>query len=133
MSNSNDGTGRALSIVKRIALGVVGFIAVACLVGGVAVFALFGNELKTLDSIKKIDEYPLYTMDYVGDYGIDEFLEQGGASNDAELIDFVVGRLLKACRLRSSCPISPVRRSMRKRLRATRSSAAILTWSSHQA
>ena len=104
MSNSNDGTGRALSIVKRIALGVAGFIAVACLVGGVAVFALFGNELKTLDSIKKIDEYPLYTMDYAGDYGIDEFLEQGGASNDAELIDFVVGRLLKGLPIEIELP-----------------------------
>ncbi len=29
MSNSNEGTGRALNIVKRIALGVAGFIAVA--------------------------------------------------------------------------------------------------------
>ena len=76
MSNSNDGTGRALNIVKRIALGVAGFIAVVCLVGGVVVFTLFGNELKTLGSIKKIDEYPLYTMDYAGDYGIDEFLQR---------------------------------------------------------
>ena len=133
MSNSNDGTGRALSIAKRIALGVAGFIAVACLVGGVAVFALFGNELKTLDSIKKIDEYPLYTMDYAGDYGIDEFLEQGGASNDAELIDFVVGRLLKGLPIEIELPISPVRRSMRKRLRAMRSSAAISIWSSRLA
>ena len=104
MSNSNDGTGRALNIVKRIALGVAGFIAVVCLVGGVVVFTLFGNELKTLDSIKKIDEYPLYTMDYAGDYGIDEFLEQGGASNDAELIDFVVDRLLKGLPIEIELP-----------------------------
>lgn len=104
MSNSNEGTGRALNIVKRIALGVAGFIAVACLVGGVVVFTLFGNELKTIDSIKKIDEYPLYTMDYAGDYGIDEFLEQGGASNDAELIDFVVGRLLKGLPIEIELP-----------------------------
>ncbi len=90
--------------MKRIALGVAGFIAVACLVGGVVVFTLFGNELKTLDSIKKIDEYPLYTMDYAGDYGIDEFLEQGGASNDAELIDFVVGRLLKGLPIEIELP-----------------------------
>lgn len=104
MSNSNNGTGRALSIMKRIAFGVAGFIAVACLVGGVAVLTLFGNELKTLDSIKKIDEHPLYTMDYAGDYGIDEFLEQGGASNDAELIDFVVGRLLKGLPIEIELP-----------------------------
>jgi len=73
-------------------------------VGGAAVFMLFGNELKTLDSIKKIDEYPLYTMDYAGDYGVDEFLEQGGASNDAELIDFVVGRLLKGLPIEIELP-----------------------------
>ena len=58
-------------------------------------FALFGHELKTLGSIEKVNDYPLYTMIYDGDYGIDEFIEQGGASNDSELIEFVVNRIMK--------------------------------------
>ncbi len=68
MRNSNEGTGRALSIMRRIALGVAGFIAVVCLVGGVVVFTLFGNELKSDYFCKNIDVYPLYTLDYAGDY-----------------------------------------------------------------
>ena len=61
----------------------------------VAVFALFGHELATLGSIEKVNDYPLYTMTYDGDYGIDEFIAQGGASNDGELIQFVVNRIMK--------------------------------------
>lgn len=69
-----------------------------------AVLVMFGGELKTLSTIRKIDDYPLYTMDYAADYGLDEFLEQGGASNDAELIDFVVGRLLKGLPVKIELP-----------------------------
>ena len=36
----------------------------------------------------------MYTMEYDGDYGFDDFLKTG-ASNDAELVDFVVKKLLK--------------------------------------
>lgn len=69
------------------------------LVGLVIVFALgvglvFSNELKTISSIEKVDDYGFYTMSYYGDYGFDEFL-QVGASNDQELINFVGRKLLK--------------------------------------
>ena len=77
--------------------------AVLVLVFGLVV-AMFRTELKSLSTIRKIDDYPLYTMDYAADYGLDEFLEQGGASNDAELIDFVVGRLLKGLPIKIELP-----------------------------
>lgn len=36
----------------------------------------------------------MYTMDYSADYGLDEFLEKG-ASNDKELVEFVVNHVMK--------------------------------------
>lgn len=55
---------------------------------------LFRSEIKTVNSIKKVDDYGFYTMEYAGDYGFDDFLKVG-AGNDEELIDFVAKRLLK--------------------------------------
>ena len=81
--------------VKKVVLGVVGVLVALVIVAAVAVFALFGRELATLGSIEKVNDYPLYTMTYDGDYGIDEFIAQGGASNDGELIQFVVNRIMK--------------------------------------
>lgn len=90
--------------IRRIALGAGAVCAGLVVVALIALFALFGSEIKTLTTIKKLDEYPLYTMDYLADYGLDEFLEQGGASNDAELIDFVVSRLLKGLPIEIELP-----------------------------
>lgn len=55
---------------------------------------VFRNELKTISSIEKVDDYGFYTMTYSGDYGFDDFL-QVGASSDQELINFVGKKLLK--------------------------------------
>lgn len=35
------------------------------------------DQQKTLSSIKKVNDYPIYTMTYYGDYGFDEFLKVG--------------------------------------------------------
>ena len=86
---------KPMSRVKKVVLGVVGVLVTLVIVAAVAVFALFGHELATLGSIEKVNDYPLYTMTYDGDYGIDEFIAQGGASNDGELIQFVVNRIMK--------------------------------------
>ncbi len=82
---------KAKKIAVRALVAVLGVIVAAV----IAVAALFHNEIATLMSIEKVDDYPLYEMTYLGDYGIDDFVEQGGASSDAELIDFVVKRLMK--------------------------------------
>lgn len=86
-------------IIGRI---VMGFVCLAVLAGAAAVF-IFRHELKTLSSLKKVDEDILYYMAYDGDYGFDEFLETG-ASNDAELISFVTKKLLKGLPLEFSIP-----------------------------
>lgn len=64
------------------------------LISGIVIIALFFSELKTLNSLKKIDDYPFYSMVYSGDYGFDEFLKVG-ASSDKDIEKFVIQRLLK--------------------------------------
>jgi hypothetical protein len=59
-----------------------------------AVVILFWNEIITLSTLKIIDDYPLYSMTYQGDYGFDEFLKVG-ANNDGDIENFVTKRLLK--------------------------------------
>lgn len=82
------------------ALSVLAAVALAVAAGGAF---MFRHEIKTLDSLKKIDDNVLYTMKYDGDYGFDEFLETG-AGNDKELVEFVTKRLLKGIPLEFSIP-----------------------------
>ena len=66
----------------------------AFLVVAIAAISLFGNELKSLLSIKKLDDYGMLQMRYYGDYGFDDFLKNG-AESDADIEAFVTKRLLK--------------------------------------
>lgn len=59
---------------------------------------LFFNELRSLASIQLIDDHPLYSMSYYGDYGFEEFLKTG-AKSDADIEKFVTKRLLKGLEL----------------------------------
>lgn len=70
------------------------YILTAVILLALAVGFLFRSEIKTVNSIKKVDNYGFYTMEYAGDYGFDDFLK-AGASNDEELIAFVTKKLLK--------------------------------------
>lgn len=86
-------------IVKRVVISLF-VIVLAILVG---FYALFHHEIKTMASVEKVNAYPLYTMEYDGDYGIDEFLETG-ASNDGELVEFVVKKILKGLPIEIKIP-----------------------------
>jgi len=77
-------------IVNRICIGFFSIIFILAVI----IIVLFWNEIKSLTSIKKIDDYGMLKMDYYGDYGFDDFL-QVGASNDSEIEAFVTKRLLK--------------------------------------
>lgn len=77
-------------VLIRVAIGI----GILIVIAAVAFIALFWNEMKTLSTLKKVDEYPLYTMTYEGDYGFDEFLKTG-ASSDRDIEKFVTRRLLK--------------------------------------
>lgn len=60
----------------------------------IAIGVMFGNSLRTLMGIERVGQTDLFTMEYIGDYGFDEFL-QTGASTDLELVEFVSRQLLK--------------------------------------
>lgn len=77
------------NMFKRISLAVLAVIVVALAV----LWSLFGNMIRTLNTIERVGDTQLFTMDYRGDYGFDEFLETG-ASSDAELISFIADQLL---------------------------------------
>jgi len=70
--------------------------ALLCLVLILAVIAgaVFFNELRSLATLRKTDDYPMYRMTYYGDYGFDEFLKTG-AKSDGDIEAFVTKRLLK--------------------------------------
>lgn len=83
--------------------GIPGIFGILILVMMLGAAFMFRHELKTLSTLKKIDDNVLYTMTYDGDYGFDEFLERG-AGTDKELVQFVTKRLLKGLPLEFSIP-----------------------------
>lgn len=90
----NDTDGKPQQNIKKIIKRFLTGIAVVLLVIVIGATALFWNELRTLFSLEKIDDYGAYQMTYYGDYGFDEFLEVG-ASSDKDIEKFVTKRLLK--------------------------------------
>ncbi|PKM71926.1 MAG: choloylglycine hydrolase [Firmicutes bacterium HGW-Firmicutes-16] len=68
-------------------------LAVAILLLAVA-FGVWNKEVRSLITLEKIDDHPLYRMTYIGDYGFDEFLKTG-AKSDGDIEKFVTKRLLK--------------------------------------
>lgn len=77
-------------LFKRILFTLI--VLVAVVLAGAA--CLYHSELKTLLSLKQMNSHPFYTMTYDGDYGFDDFLEQG-AHSDSDIEHFVTKRLLK--------------------------------------
>jgi hypothetical protein len=73
---------------------VIGALVCIVIILGIVAGAVFFNEIRSLASLKKVDDYPLYRMTYYGDYGFDEFLKTG-AKNDSDIEDYVTKRLLK--------------------------------------
>ena len=85
-------------LLRRIACALAALVIALA----VAVFALWHNELTTLASFQKLSDRDeahrdgaVYQINFSGDYFFDEFLSQGGASNDAELISFITQSITK--------------------------------------
>lgn len=55
----------------------------------VAFILLFQRNIRTAASVKKLED-GLYSMVYKGDYRFNDFLEQGGASDDLAVAEFVI-------------------------------------------
>ena len=74
---------------KIILKWVCGGIAVLLLMVVVGAWSLFGTLFKAANTVEKLED-GLYSMEYIGDYGFDEFLAQGGASSDGAVADYLV-------------------------------------------
>ncbi len=88
--------------LKKILIIAGSSVLALVLVLGITVSALWHNEISTVMSIEMLVDKkesnksaPVYIMDVEGDYYFDKFLEQGGASNDGELIQFVIDNITK--------------------------------------
>lgn len=53
----------------------------------------FSNKFRSLSTLQRIDDYPIYRMRYYGDYKFDEFLKTG-AKSDKDIIRFISANLL---------------------------------------
>ncbi len=90
------------SLWKKILFIAILAIVSIIMILGIIIGILWHNEISTIMSIKMlIDENdenrsaPVYQMDVSGDYYFDKFVEQGGVSDDQELIDFIVKNITK--------------------------------------
>jgi hypothetical protein len=79
-----------MKLLKRI--GII-FLSIVVVIA-ITITVLFWNELRSLSSLKKIDDYGMFQMTYYGDYGFDDFLTVG-ATSDSDIEAFVTKRLLK--------------------------------------
>lgn len=89
---------KKMKLWKKILLIILAVLVVLVL----AIAGLWHNEIATLSSFEQIrernDEHldgSVYYMEVSGDFYLDEFVEQGGASSDAELIDFITAKITK--------------------------------------
>ena len=93
---------RAARIMGRAALGLLcGVLALALLAAG-AVWGLWHNEIRALLSFEQVRgrdygqrDGAVYRMHVPGGFYLEEFLEQGGAKSDDELIAFITGKITK--------------------------------------
>ena len=90
---------RSFSKVLRRILCVLAALILALVI---AVFALWHNELATLSSFHKLSDRDeshhdgaVYQLNVSGGYYFDDFLAQGGASSDPELISFITRSITK--------------------------------------
>lgn len=53
---------------------IIGILLVLVLIALTGAVIVFRNEIRTIASLKKVDDYGMYQMTYYGDYGLDELL-----------------------------------------------------------
>lgn len=61
----------------------------------IVALAIFQGELRTLLSVKEIDDTGIYEINYSADYKLDELLESGGAASEEELVQYILKTMLK--------------------------------------
>ena len=77
---------------KKVIGWVCGSILVLLIVIISGFWSMFGTFILAAGSIEKLED-GLYSMEYSGDYGFDEFLKQGGATSDSALAEYLIAYL----------------------------------------
>lgn len=82
---------KVLKIIGKI-LGILAALAVVCCI---VILIIFRNEVLTIASIEKIDDYPIYTMDYKGTYWFEEFMETNGMVSHRDFSAFFMNKVTR--------------------------------------
>ena len=78
---------------KKIIIGsVCGVLLAILLVVAVGAWIMFGGIIQAAYTVTKIED-GLYSMEYKGDYGFEDFLAKGGADSDGAVADYLVSFL----------------------------------------
>ena len=77
---------------KKIVKITFALLAALIVVAGISVYCMFHHQYAAAQSVEQVGD-KMYTMTYEGDYGLDEFLEQGGATCPNEIAAFVCRHL----------------------------------------
>lgn len=72
---------KRMKFKKKIA-NIITVILVTLLVISVMFMTLYRHQIATLRSVNKIDDYPIYTMDYEGTYWFDDFMNTEGMTEN---------------------------------------------------
>ena len=90
------------STAKKVLLTILGVLLALVIVLVGTVYAIWHDEITTLLSFQQVTQRDeshqdgsVYVLNVSGGYHFDEFLAQGGASNDTELISFITNSITK--------------------------------------
>ncbi|MGN1085306.1 MAG: C45 family autoproteolytic acyltransferase/hydrolase [Lachnospiraceae bacterium] len=81
-----------MSKKRKVVLGLSSVLFLCLIVFPVGAWMMFGEFITAANTIRE-QERGLYSMEYAGDYGFDEFLARGGAASDAEVANYLTGFL----------------------------------------
>ena len=76
---------------KIVIISIAVLVAMIVVAGGI-MYCMFHNQYAAAQSVEQVGD-KMYTMTYEGDYGLEVFLEQGGASSSNEIAKFVCNHL----------------------------------------
>ena len=90
------------STAKKVLLTILGVLLALVIVLVGTVYAVWHDEITTLLSFQQVTQRDeshkdgsVYVLNVSGGYHFDEFLAQGGASNDTDLISFITNSITK--------------------------------------
>jgi len=74
--------------MKKVVIITIAVIVALIVVAGGSMYCMFHQQYAAAQSVEQVGD-KMYTMTYEGDYGLDKFLEQGGATCANEIAAFV--------------------------------------------